>query len=250
MSREDRILRLSKALPSLSDAVLDWMEELVAHFAKGFNYSRLATSDFVDDRFLADFGDTLRLHHVFSAEPFTKDKFEFAVERIAILCGRDAKLARKGNPGHDLTIDRQRISLKTQADRGIKEHEVHISKFMELGRGLWSTNVTDLHGLRDQFLHHMTSYDRIFTLRCLMNTATDHRYELIEIPKSLLLRAKDGAFRMMDKSKQLPRPGYCTVSDASGVLFELYFDGGTERKLQIKHLRKSACVTHADWRFA
>ncbi len=31
--------------------------------------------------------------------------------------------------------------------------------------------------------------------------------------------------------------------------FQLYFDGGTERKLQIKHLLKSLCVVHAEWKF-
>lgn len=72
----------------------------------------------------------------------------------------------------------------------------------------------------------------------------------MEIPKKLLALARTGVFEMVTRSRQTPRPGYCRVSDATGLLFELYFDGGTERKLQIKHLRKSACVMHADWRFA
>ena len=33
------------------------------------------------------------------------------------------------------------------------------------------------------------------------------------------------------------------------VKFSLYFDGGTERKLQIKHLRKDLCKIHATWIF-
>ena len=40
-------------------------------------------------------------------------------------------------------------------------------------------------------------------------------------------------------------------TDADGnIKFQLYFDGGTERKLQIKHLRKDLCVVHAQWEFA
>ena len=31
--------------------------------------------------------------------------------------------------------------------------------------------------------------------------------------------------------------------------FALYFDGGTERKLQIKAIRKDLCTVHATWRF-
>lgn len=55
---------------------------------------------------------------------------------------------------------------------------------------------------------------------------------------------------MMHESKQRPKPGYCTVVDKEGVvLFRLYFDGGTERKLQIKDLRKDRCIVHATWKF-
>ena len=32
--------------------------------------------------------------------------------------------------------------------------------------------------------------------------------------------------------------------------YQLYFDGGTERKLQIKNLRKDLCTVHATWVFA
>ena len=248
-TREKRIRQLAAALPGLSDALLAWIEHVIREMAKPATFKRAPTSDLVDDRFLADFGDTLRLHHCFSSEPFTKDKFEYAMEWVANVCGHTAKLAPKGNPGHDITIDQARVSLKTQADRGIKPNSLHISKFMELGKGQWGTDVEDLKGLRDQFMKHMTSYDRIFTLRHLLHDGTQRHYELIEIPKALLQRAADGQFEMMNNSKQLPRPGYCRVSDNEGLLFELYFDGGTERKLQIRHLRKSACLEHADWRF-
>ncbi len=98
-------------------------------------------------------------------------------------------------------------------------------------------------------MSHMKSYDRIFTLRHLEEDLSQRHYELIEIPKRLLERASSGKLAMMDDSKQMPRPGVCKVEDQSGLLFELYFDGGTERKLQIRHLRKSACVAHAEWRF-
>ena len=31
--------------------------------------------------------------------------------------------------------------------------------------------------------------------------------------------------------------------------FALYFDGGTERKLQVKDLQKSLCIVHGEWDF-
>jgi len=56
---------------------------------------------------------------------------------------------------------------------------------------------------------------------------------------------------MMLQSTQDPKPGYCTVEDSVGqVKFRLYFDGGGERKLQIKDIRKNLCVVHAEWDLA
>lgn len=55
---------------------------------------------------------------------------------------------------------------------------------------------------------------------------------------------------MIQASKQTPKPGYCHVNDVNGnEKFQLYFDGGTERKLQIKNLDKGFCVVHAEWEF-
>jgi type II restriction enzyme len=120
---------------------------------------------------------------------------------------------------------------------------------MELGKGQWNDNPDDLEGLRQQFLFHMQSYDRILVLRAL-EKAPQWKYELVEIPKDLLSRARYGRLEMRLHSRQVPKPGYCFVDDESGQnLFNLYFDGGTERKLQIKNLRKERCRVHATWEF-
>jgi hypothetical protein len=191
----------------------------------------------------------LRIHHVFSAEPFTKDKFEYALVQVVKWRGVEASLAPKGNPGHDATIGSTRVSLKTQADKSIKKEELWISKFMELGKGVWGDNPADLETLRIAFLEHLKRYDRVFSLRAI-GKAPNWHYELIEIPKTLLQRAQTGRLEMMLESRQSPKPGYCRVTDANGfALYQLYFDAGSERKLQIKALRKSACLLHAEWKF-
>jgi len=90
-------------------------------------------------------------------------------------------------------------------------------------------------------LVHMHAYERIFILRRMdrHQSKSGHFYELVEIPKSLLQESKQGRLEMNTKRKQTPRPGYCTVHDKAGaVKFQLYFDGGTERTLQIKKLKK------------
>src|SRR5690606_10215301 len=97
------------------------------------------------------------------------------------------------NPGHDLTVDGVAWSLKTQGNRGINKNYLHISKFMELGKGRWKDE-RDLPGLRDIFLKHMKGYSRIFQLRyfSLDSSSASHFYELVEIPKAVLLAAKNG----------------------------------------------------------
>ena len=97
----------------------------------------------------------------------------------------------------------------------------------------------------------MNAYERIYSLRCLANDTTHVHYELVEVPKALLQEASAGKLMICRNSRQSPKPGYCDVTDhAANLEFQLYFDGGTERKLQIKHLRKELCMVHAHWEFA
>jgi type II restriction enzyme len=247
----DKTENHSEVFAGLTDGQILLIGKLAESFRMPYKkIARNAESDIVADKFLNDFGDYLRIHHSFSKQPFTKDKFEFAIEEVCNMSNIEASLAPTGNPGHDITIRDQRVSLKTQADRSIKEDVIHISKFMELGKGQWGKKVDDLVGLREQFFSHMKSYQRIFTLRCLKKENGKYHYELVEIPTDLLLEAKKGSLRMMENSKQMPRPGYCDIKDEKGnIKFQLYFDGGGERKLQIKGLKKDNCIVHAEWAF-
>ena len=141
---------------------------------------------------------------------------------------------------------------KTQGDKKIRKDKLHISKFMELGKGKWVTE-KDLAGLRNAFLQHMNAYSRILQLRYFASPSdmnAKHLYELVEIPIPLLRESKHGQIEMRNNSRQNPKPGYCTVFDADDtVKFKLYFDGGTERKLQIKGLQKRLCIVHGTWTF-
>lgn len=181
-----------------------------------------------------DFGDVLRLHHCFSREPFSKDKFEYALEKVLRADGIEAVLAERGQRGYDIRIKGENFSLKTEAAKTIRLGTIHISKFMELGGGRWGDDPADLIGLRWQFLSALGSIQRILILRALKKGSPDYFYELVEIPKRLLKKVSNGRFEMMSGSAQFPKPGYCYVEENGGVLFSLYFDGGGERKLQIK----------------
>jgi restriction endonuclease SmaI-like protein len=246
-SRERRIQSLADALRELSDSQIAWTEGVINQFRQKPDLQSNPDSDLINACVLEMFGDALQIHHCFSTEALSKDKFEYAFERVLNLCKIPAVLAPKGKPGHDITINGVAFSLKTQADKSLRRDFLHISKFMELGKGAWVTE-KDLIGLRDQFFQHMRSYERILQLRRLTNLETFQEYELVEIPKELLLQAKKAAPVLMKESTQTPKPGTCKVLDAGGqLLFDLYFDAGGERKLQIRRLDKRQCIVHATW---
>lgn len=249
MTREEKITQLMAEIPGLSDYRLGLVQNMVQVFAQPWTITRALDSDIISDYGLMDFGDVLRIHHCFSREPFSKDKFEFALEAVLSASGMAAELANRGRRGYDIKITGHNVSLKTEAARAIRTDILHISKFMELGGGKWGDNPDDLVGLRQQFLDNLAGIDRIIVLRALRKGEPDYLYELVEIPKSLLERASTGRFEMRTDSAQFPKPGYCYVEDAGELLFSLYFDGGGERKLQIKNLKKGLCKVHASWQF-
>jgi hypothetical protein len=243
--RQAFITKLALNMEALTPSQLDLVGNLIAKLSTRTTGYRNPESDFISAAGLNHIGDALLAHHSMSQAPLSKDRFEHALEAALRKAGHDVFLAKRGNPGHDITVDGVPVSLKTQADANIKADFLHISKFMELGSGAWQLPL-----LRDQFLHHMRNYERIFQFRCFRHGATGYLYELVEIPKSLLQEGANARLEMRDNSKQTPKPGYGYVHDLGGRLkFALYFDGGTERKLQIKDLRKDLCTLHATWSF-
>ncbi|MBQ5962930.1 hypothetical protein [Massilia sp. ZL223] len=234
------------ALAGLTRSQLDWISAVTAQFKLAKTFWAKPGSDLITPSVLERIGDALRIHHAFSRQALSKDRFEYAFERALSQCGFNASLASsRTNRGHDLTINDVRVSLKTEASAAIKENFLHISKFMELGRGEWH-----LPTLRDLFLEHMQGYERILQFRCLKGSPEEYFYELVEIPMDMLREAANARLEVMENSKQNPKPGYGYVLDAvERQKFALYFDGGTERKLQIKSIRKELCTVHATWQF-
>ena len=255
MERSTRIENLLEVIPNLSDDRLELIDNIINVLKLPINiFVNKVKSDLITDKMAGDFGDILKLHHFFSKEPFSKDKFEFALEKVLKMSDIEAELAPRNNPGYDIRIRDDRVSLKTEASAKIGKSVLSISKFMELGTGDWGGDPDDLIGLRDQFLSTLSTFNRLFTLRALEKTEPNYKYELVEIPLSLLKMAEHGKLEMKSDSTQLPKPGYCHVYDGKEEIlrnrkFCLYFDAGTERKLQMKSIKKVFCVVHASWSF-
>lgn len=244
---KELLVEVSTAFPHLTQDQKEWLASSVRQFLRDHKFWRLPASDLINEKVLQGLGDGLRLHHALSRHPISKDKFEFAFETALRRGGFSATVEKsRTNPGRDLVIDGVPVSLKTEAAGNIALESLHISKYMELGKGPW-----ELEALREKFFVHMTKYDRIFQFRCHDKGPLLWSYELVEIPKSLLLEAANWPLVTQTQSKQNPQPGYCWVYEpgTQNLKFALYFDAGSERKLQIKHIAKSYCTVHATWQF-
>lgn len=237
---------LLAALDGLRPAQVQWLQGAILAFKVPHEFARASDSDIITQAVLENLGDRMLGHHSGSRQALSKDRFEFAFEAALNASGIPSFLVKsRTNPGHDITIAGVPAGLKTEAAANIRENIIHVSKWMELGKGEW-----ELPLLRDAFLEHMKNYERIFTLRCLSANSERVRYELVEIPKALLMEAASCILEVKEGSRQNPKPGYGYVRDSAGNLkYSLYFDGGTERKLQIKGLKKELCKVHATWTF-
>lgn len=238
--------QLMTTLERLSPAQQLWVQRIVIAFDVPKRFLRNESSDLITQLALDNIGDKLISHHANSNSSLSKDKFEYALDEAMNSSGAISELATsKTNRGHDITINGVPFALKTEAAKAIKENVIHVSKWMELGKGAW-----ELEKLRNSFLGHLENYERILTLRFLSRDPAHIKYELVEIPKSLLLESRSCEFEVKEDSRQDIKPGYGYVRDAQGNLkYSLYFDGGSERKLQIKSLSKSHCIVHATWEF-
>ena len=100
----------------------------------------------------------IKLHHTFSTGNFDKRRFENGLEECLneVQEGR-CRLSPPGHPGADMIVDGVRVSCKTEGARTIKQNQVHISKWMEMGSADWSNS----SNLVDAFLNHSTRYDRV-----------------------------------------------------------------------------------------
>ena len=195
-SNNQKIKALIEAIDRLTPAQQEWVKSAIHAFGSTCQFDRAPDSDVVTEAVLASLGDKLLSHHAGSRQALSKDRFEFAFEAALKTAGIPARLVKsRTNRGHDITIFGIPVSLKTEAAANIKDELIHISKWMELGRGEWKLPL-----LRDVFLEHMQSYERIFTLRRLKNAGVKIRYELVEIPKPLLLEAANCELAVRTKS--------------------------------------------------
>jgi len=115
-NRGNDLAALQAALAGLTPSQMGWVQGVILQFKLPHDFQRADDSDFVTDAVLERMGDALRIHHAFSRQALSKDRFEFALERALNLSGIEAELVRsRTNRGHDITIAGVPVSLKTEA---------------------------------------------------------------------------------------------------------------------------------------
>lgn len=245
-SKQPTSAELWAALEKLTPLQRSSVQDAIMTYALGRRFWRNPTSDLITNEILESLGDRLVMHHATSRQALSKDKFEFAFEAALKAANVDAELTKsRTHPGQDIKINGVPFNLKTEAAANIKMDYLHVSKWMELGKGAW-----DIAEQHERFLHHLKQYDRILSFRRLSATEGLTSYELVEIPKDLLLRSESVEIKMKENSKQALIPATITVlDDDGGTILELYFDAGSERKLQVKKIAKAHCIVHATWSF-
>jgi type II restriction enzyme len=90
----ERIKSLNEQLHQLSPSQLSWVESIVDQFSVKRAYFK-SDLGLIDECILESFGDALLIHHCISKEPFSKDKFEYVLERTFNSCGQSAEIAPK-----------------------------------------------------------------------------------------------------------------------------------------------------------
>jgi type II restriction enzyme len=200
-----------------------------------------------------EFAYRIALHHRLTRHSLNKETFEYALVETCISDGMKASCFPPNHPGADVRVGDEVWSLKTQSDKNIKREFVTFHKFMEAGKGAVNTNsdrVRLVHSVRQ----HAAQYDRLFVLRALPKESLSAipDYELLEVPVRLFIECPNGPLSVSDTSDRQPQPFSINVpqNGSQSRAYQLYFDGGSERKIKIKYLDRKLCIPHVLWSFA
>jgi type II restriction enzyme len=210
-----------------------------------------AALDIVDDAMHREIERVLRHLHVVLTEPVTSHVAEGILRQAAVDVGHPVTTPPAGNPGWDFILHGQRISHKAQTGKTTRRNAVALSQLAVLYDGAsWGHEEARrdavarrvVQGLRDDF-------DRLVILRAF-SCHREVMYQLVEIPKELLLRAEhaipDGLVWAGDERKADRTFNLVARATAGDVLFTLQFEGD-RKKVSLRGLGVDSCVSHGTW---
>lgn len=208
-------------------------------------------SDLVTEEFSDEFCARLLVHHAMSEEKLTKKSFEYFLCETGRSCGIEASIASVADDaGADIQYNGESWSLKTEAAKNIRRERMTISKLMEVNaiRDNYPEQESRVTEIQRRLKEHADRYDRILVLRAhaLAHPRCSIEYELVEIPKELLLAAAEKNLRASDVKHHNSKGFRAVVSDKHGHILDLVLDGSDE-KVTIANLNVGRCLAHARW---
>lgn len=231
----------------LTSGQRDLLLDMAEYMSKKIQEYTNSESDILTPDFTANFSNRLLIHHATNEEKFKKKSFEFAFSAASKSAGRSARIvADPTNPGADVIVDGVNFSLKTEAASSIRADKITISKLME---ARWIRDCKSKKDFarftKERIVTHLEQYQRIICLRAFDVPDECIKYDLVEIPRDLLLQIRN----LKGKDFRAKTEGGGSGADvyvAGEKAFYIRMDGSVE-KVTISGLLTKLCTLHGSW---
>lgn len=240
--------RIAEVVASLSDTQVGLLLRMAEVMLLPVDVERSADSDIVNDQFSEALANFLLLHHAIHVEPLNKAAFEYLFIACSEAAGRTAsRNPATGSASYDVEADGVRWSLKTEAGKKLSASTVRIEKFME---ARWIRECTNpakcAAAVRTQVPAHMQDYERMIILRARQDATTRvTSYELLELPKSELMRLSQATPDWFTKEGSKESYGADVLDDGGDRVFRILLDSSVE-KVRI-WFRTAKAINHGRW---
>lgn len=238
---------LKEIVSGLDSIQIELLVEMANAMQQNVSQTINPQSDILTPAFLSNFRNRLCLYHVMHVESLSKKAFEYLFLESSKAAGRKAELVSgQTNPGKDIVVDAVDYSLKTEAAEGISDETITISKLME---ARWIRDCrTQSDFARETKLRvgeHLNKYTRILMLRAFSQPNDAIRYNLVEIPVTLLEQISTlGPDNFGPRTKS--GGSKADVIVGGDKCFCIRLDGSVE-KITISSLKVSRCIIHGSW---
>jgi len=145
----------------------------------------------------------------------------------------------RNQPRHDLLVDNQKISLKTETGIGTHADHITITKLCTTEREPW-----EAHVLVQRVINHLARYDTILMFRAVWRPKAI-RYQLVEIPVKTLRLMDKISLQVVGKRKGRQSLGADIMRDGER-LFRVHFDA-SDGKCSIGNLGIQHCLILEEW---
>lgn len=181
-------------------------------------------------------------HTVYPHLPPQGIYFESLVERAFRITGKPftpIEPSAPNTPAHDLMIEGQRLSIKTETGVGTKRDRITITKVCTTERDPW-----EAESLRKHVLTHLGRYDHLLMLRAVWEESAIH-YQAVDIPLKLLREIERIVLSHVGRRSGRRSIGGDALIDEE-IAFHVHFDG-SDGKCQIRGLRLDRCKLLMEW---